>query len=40
VRSLLEILEAGGALDREVDRMLPRLPTDCRKLWKRLRDEA
>ena len=39
VRSLIESLEPAGPLEEEVDRMLPRLPAECQRLWKRLRDE-
>jgi len=40
VRALIEILEKGGALEEKVDRMLPRLPVECKRLWRRLRDET
>lgn len=39
IRSLMESLEPAGTLEEEVDRMLPRLPAECQRLWKRLREE-
>jgi len=39
VRALMESLEQVGALEEEVERMLPHLPPECLRLWKRLRDE-
>jgi predicted nucleotidyltransferase len=38
VRSLLESVEQADAVEDEVERMVPRLPSECRRLWERLRE--
>jgi predicted nucleotidyltransferase len=40
IRSLLEVSDDAAELAAEVERMLPRLPTDARRLWSRLRAET
>jgi hypothetical protein len=39
IRSLLEIVPDPEVLVGQVERVLPRLPGDARRLWSRLRDE-
>jgi hypothetical protein len=40
IRALLEASDDAGAVQNEVERILPRLPADARRLWSRLRAEA
>ena len=39
IRALLEVLNHPAEVEAEVERVLPRLPADSRRLWSRLRDE-
>jgi len=40
IRALLEVSDDAAALQAEVERIVPRLPADARRLWSRLRAEA
>ena len=37
IRALLEVSDHGAVVEAEVERVVPRLPADARRLWSRLR---
>lgn len=40
IRALLDVVDDAAAVQAEVERMIPRLPADARRLWSRLCAEA